>query len=853
MATYRPFLIRIGQPVDGAYPLTAEFQGLQATASIPGDLLRQCLVDHQATSRHVGTRLFAALFTGDVLRLHRTAVEWLGPNERLRIVLAQPLPEPLDRLPWELIFDAPGEPRSLTSATNPPLVRYAPAGATPHRPPSNGVLRVLAVTAFAPDRLPPGFPAADLARPPAPGDTLRIVAGDLRTAAVGDVWRRLLKGRRYRVTLLENATGDALREHLVAAEMAGNGYHVVHFFGQTSENGAFVLPDESGARSDMHAAELAELAVTESVTLLAITLCQEDAAPAAIRHLADEATRRGVPAVIGMHALRFDRAVIDFSREFYRALAAGEPVELALAYGRRLVRRLHGVEAAPELPPLYMGHTGGLLLPGLQRIPLLSHTWRVIAGVVAAVLAFVGTTSGILDLPSFPRMLRDRAPIIRCVYPNPLDSNKLAIAFQPLTVVDESGAAVRSSAGRAVAEFLYQRFGPALADLDLDVPYEVRPPTLACALPGRTAEERAAAAAAYAERINADILVYGVITDTRKTDPTGTVPSRLELAFYIGYSGSDNENELSGPYALGEPLPITLPFDPESLLAIEHPPHLVRMNVLAELVVGLSYLSADNPEKALTYIRQAEENAHWPSVDGKEFAYLLLGHALVRQASITGQTDSLQEALTAYDRALTIQPGYIRAQLGRASCLAMLSVAERGDDGLRRLDRGRLEEARAAYEAVLTGSAGRPDEQEVSAAHAGLGYVYLTSGLYGQPADFERARGELQTVIERYEAGETDSAKSAGLAYGYLGLLARQQGDLTTAAAHYKRAADLVAPVSRALYLFRLGELACQQGEYNAALALNQRAIDDARLYGRAAEVDEYTRRLRLMQDTLCP
>lgn len=846
MATYRPFVIRIEQPVDGSYPVTAEFQGMQANASIPGDVLRQCVTDRSSASQHVGTRLFAALFTGDILRLHKTAVEWLGADERLRIVLAQPLPESLERLPWELIFDAPGEPRTLASATNAPLLRYSPTTATPHHPPTKGILRVLAVTTSALRSPPSNSSPSDLARSLPFGDALRVLAGDLKAAAAGDAWRRLLKGRRFRVTLLEDATGDAVREHLAAAEMTGRGYHVVHFFSQAEDDGTLVLPDRSGVRNSIPATELAELAVSESLAILAVTLCQEDAAPATIRLLAVEATRQGIPAIIGMHAPRFDRTVVDFSREFYRALAAGEPIEIALAHGRRLVSRLQGMESAPELPQIYMGHTGGLSLPGLKRIPIVPRTWQLITGIIAALLAFAGTTSGILDLPSFPRMLRDRAPVIRCIFPNAMDENQLTIAFQPLTVVDANGAPIRSNAGQAVAQFLYQRFEPALADLDLDMPYEIRPPSLACALPGRTAEARASAAATYAERINADILVYGVITDTQKAD-------RLALAFHVGYTGSDDETELSGPYSLGGSLPITLPFDPESLLVIEHPPHLVRMNVLAELVVGLSYLSADNPEKALTYIRQAESDAHWPSVDGKEFAYLLLGHALVRQASVTGLADTLEEALDAYNRALAIQPAYIRAQLGRAGCLALLSVAERGEDGLRRLDRIQLDEARSAYQAVLSGSAGQPTAREISAAQTGLGYIYLTSGLYGQTADLELARNELQSVIEQYEAGQNDSAKSAGLAYSYLGLLARQKGDLPAAVAHYERAVDLVAPVSRALYLFRLGELACQQGNHDAALELHQRAIDEARLYGRAAEVDEYTRRLRLLQNASCP
>jgi tetratricopeptide (TPR) repeat protein len=280
------------------------------------------------------------------------------------------------------------------------------------------------------------------------------------------------------------------------------------------------------------------------------------------------------------------------------------------------------------------------------------------------------------------------------------------------------------------------------------------------------------------------------------------------------------------------------------------------MNVLAELVVGLSYLRADNPEKALTYLSLAESDPHWPNVDGKEFAYLLKGHALMRLASVNGATDAITESLAAYDAALAIKPEYTRAQLGRAGALAMLSVAVRGEDGRRRLDRDLLAQSEAAYRAVLDRAAGMP-AMEVSTARTGLGYVYLTSGLYGRAEDFERARPELLQVTAEYEGGDEDLARdirrNAGVAYGYLGLLARQTGDPATAVVYYERALDLVAPVSRSLYLLRLSELACQQGDHAAAVELNGRAVDEARLYGRAADVDDYTRRLAALQASGCP
>ena len=853
MPSYRPFVVRIGQPEDGSYPLTAEFQGLQAHADIPGAVLRQCLADQNAPPTattdpghgHLGSRLFAALFTGDVERLFETARSWLGPDERLRIVLAQPLPDPLDDLPWELIFDAQGEAKSLRTGPNTPLVRHTPAAALPHPPPSGGALRVLVVSAFPPGVVPEPPPTDALTRDLPVRDTLRLLMSQIESSGIKETARRLARGRRYRVTLLQDATSEGVRETLAAAARDEAHYHVIQFFGQSAEDGSLLLLNRTGGLESLSPAQFADLFVTDALLVLAVTLCQTGPVAQVVRGVAEEATHRGAPAIVGLQVPQLDAPVVDFSREFYRALAAGEPIELALAYGRRLVRQLHGPKRGFDLPAVYMAHTGGLSLPSLERVHIVPRAWRLLSWALATAFAIVGTTSGILDLPSFPRMLRERAPVIRCLWPNPMDSNRLTIAFLPLTVVDQAGRATHGPDGYALADFLYQRFVPALEDLKLEVPYEIRSPGLACQLPGRNAEFRGQAARDYARRIGADILIYGVITDTQKAD-------RMALAFNVDYRGYDNADEIAGPFALGGSLPVTLPFNPQELLVIEHPPQLVRMNVLAELVVGLSYLRADNPEKALTYFEAATADPHWPSVDGKEFAYLLEGHALMRQASVTGAADAIRDSLAAYEAALTVRPDYSRAQLGRAGALAMLSVAERGADGARRLDRDLLVQAEAAYRAVLADPS-HLSLGDLSTAHTGLGYVYVTSGLYGQPKDFDQARAELSNVIQAYEGGDESIARNAGLAYGYLGLLARSDGDNDSASKYYREAADLVAPVSRAYYLFRLGELACQQGDHAGAVELNARAADEARLYGRAAEVDEYTRRLKAVQGGTCP
>ena len=49
---------------------------------------------------------------------------------------------------------------------------------------------------------------------------------------------------------------------------------------------------------------------------------------------------------MGIAAGEIGAPAVDFTREFYRALATGEPAEIALASARHVVARLHGTRQA---------------------------------------------------------------------------------------------------------------------------------------------------------------------------------------------------------------------------------------------------------------------------------------------------------------------------------------------------------------------------------------------------------------------------------------------------------------------------------------------------------------------------
>ena len=859
MPSYRPFVLTIAQPVDGAYPVTAEFQGLLTHEPIPVDALRLSpprppVVATPATlrayERDAGAQLFHALFRGEILALFLEAQKWLGPGERLRIVLGEPVPEALVAIPWESVFEGQGDGAAVSRTGAAPLVRFASASGLPHPPPQKGLLRVLVVVGFLPAagtdvEAERQQALAAIERGLSAADTLRLVRGHLaEPASLPDLARRFWRGRRYSMTLLPHATRDAITETLQAAHASGEDFHAVHFFGQTrgEDGGELLLAGSNGQPDSVAQAAFAHLLVGPGVNLLAVNLCQAEPAAATIRGVAAEAVRCGASAVLGLRSPALDRSAVAFALEFYRAFAGGEPIEVALACVRRSARRWEAGSDGLTFPELYVGHTAGLVLPSLDRAHVLPLSIRLINVVLAFLFAIVGYTGNVLDLANFPRTLRTRMPILSCIYPWPMDANKLTVAFYPFTVVHEDGTPAAGGTGRALANFLYERFALRFDALDVGLPYEMRPPSASCAVPGRTAAERARSAANIAERINADILIYGVITDTVKS-------GRFSLEFNISYRGFQNAQELAGPYALGGTIPVQLPFDPESLLVIENPPHLVRMDVLSNLVLGLSFLSADNPEKAVHYFREAQQNKHWPSIDGKEFAYLLLGHGLLRQAALDNQPELLASAYDAYTSALTINPTYSRAKLGEANVLAQMALPQAGGA----FDAGKADQASAIYAEALTEASGQGQVQLAAAARAGTGYICFVRALYTQQDDYDRCKADLEAVITQYQTGDAHIANQAGLAHGYLAGIARARGDTQEALEQYALATQLVVPASRARYLISIGDLRCQLGQMAPALSAYGQAIDEARLYGRASDVEKYAARMRNMQSRGCP
>ncbi len=337
------------------------------------------------TPREIGEALFSALFSGRVRDLYQSSVSGVGDGGlRIKLRLNPRLSEmaQIQNLPWELLA-RPEDVGFLALSPDRPIVRYLDVQEPVRSPPLPLRLRILLVSSQPAD-LPP----------------LDLAEERRRLLAVRSIW----KGRaRLRIVPLPDASLAGLRQALQAET-----FHVLHFMGHgsldpESGEGSLELMAGDGRSVDVGAGDLGSLlGGFKSLRLVVLNACStaEAAEPESTTEeveasgyqpfagVAQALIRKGLPAVVAMQREISDRAAIAFSEAFYRRLAAGEPVDAAVAEGRQAIRDRDPGGLEWSTPALFMRASDGVLF---RKRPSLRRFAALLAGVAfAVILAWLG-------------------------------------------------------------------------------------------------------------------------------------------------------------------------------------------------------------------------------------------------------------------------------------------------------------------------------------------------------------------------------------------------------------------------------------------------------------------------------
>jgi len=371
---YEDFELEIGQPNGASYPIAVlrspggEAEGVLQLPFEHAELEQrlQQLVRAVLSAREIsagtpaappsmrewGRALWEAVLPGELLGLFRAgrlSVDQRGRGLRIKLRIRPP---ELAALPWEFLWDPQtGAFVGLSVAT--PVVRYIET-AQPIQPLAAALpLRVLAVVSS-----PTDLAALDTG--------LERLGIETALRAVGD--------GAFEVEWLLNPRRAELH-----AAFARGPWHIFHFVGHgdwdaDTQTGRLALVGEDGRSDALSAEQLALLLGDHDPLRLAVLNACQGARSGRERFSGIAATliRRGTPAVIAMQFPISDRAAVAFAHTFYAALAAGLPVDAAVAESRKAIALAADDTLEWATPVLFMRSPDGVIfeLSGQRRSDL---------------------------------------------------------------------------------------------------------------------------------------------------------------------------------------------------------------------------------------------------------------------------------------------------------------------------------------------------------------------------------------------------------------------------------------------------------------------------------------------------
>ena len=273
---------------------------------------------------------------------------------------------------------------------------------------------------------------------------------------------------------------------------------------------------------------------------------------------------------------------------------------------------------------------------------------------------------------------------------------------------------------------------------------------------GKEPRDRESQAAIIAELLNADVVIYGVVS-------SDGIFNILQPEFYVSARFASVEPELVGSDSFGRPIEFVGQSDDQLTAATDLQR---RLRVLRLFLRGLAlYIQGDFANS-----RKSFEDATDVESDGLEVLYVFAGNSALREPNVS-------EAFTSYNEALRLRPTFARALIGRGIASYNLALSRSSESLPRYRPELRLEPAlscsdvdvelpnepqllaelavRCYEEAEL--STDKPATADIDVKVAfGIGQVRLWQSQVGYGRHWDEVESELQTVLDLYAASDME-------------------------------------------------------------------------------------------------
>jgi formylglycine-generating enzyme required for sulfatase activity len=296
-------------------------------------------------SERIGDLLYDALMAGEIKTAFDVSYNTLKHRGKgLRIRLRIEAPE-ISALPWELMRAPRGNERDfLALSTQTPIVRYIEMAQTVLPLNVNSPIRILVVVSSPNDQRSLDV-EAELAQ--------------IRRALDAFESRGLVQ-----ITVASAASVEAIQNHLLT-----DTYHILHYTGHGDDGsedheGCLIFEDSERLSCPISGRRLGRLLQDiPTLRLVVLNACStsQQSRSSTFSSVANALVDYGIPAVLAMQTVVSDEAALNFSKYFYETLALGEPVDRAVAQGRKMVDALARNTLEWAIPQLFMRVWDGVL------------------------------------------------------------------------------------------------------------------------------------------------------------------------------------------------------------------------------------------------------------------------------------------------------------------------------------------------------------------------------------------------------------------------------------------------------------------------------------------------------------
>ena len=322
-------------------------------------------------------------------------------------------------------------------------------------------------------------------------------------------------------------------------------------------------------------------------------------------------------------------------------------------------------------------------------------------------------------------------------------------------------------------------------------------------IPGETAQVRWANACSLAQKIHADVVIYGNLPASSASG--NFVP---EFAICNNINLRVDADEIVGVHQVIQGLPVQLIQNmgsQDANLAVNIQIN-AWSNTLSLFSIGIMYDLQGHPDLALKVFQQARDQVGNSSDTAAEVLWFFIGREDLTLSVQDAQNPTsnvarqarLADAEGAFKEALQIDPGYARADIGLGSVNFSLAQDQNSPD---RLTHPELGTAIQAYQTALAGAASSPGALIDAKARLGLASAWILQGeaqrdtgqMAAANASFNQAiqavAASLQAVITAKQYRVLAQAYlTLGEAYHEQGHLAQLQNDKTSAQALFEKA-----------------------------------------------------------------